>query len=194
MSEMKSLPEYASLEDIRNNFSITELVTAAKENNLAEWLASNFLLGQGQKLLDLVENDANDDEIFALLCRIFKVSFDDLSNDEAIKISHSLDTIRARLANKAVVAETQPELARAIWQGADTIILKGENEFSLPLGVPNKKFIGEGNTLIEIFYDEDVDFDAKGIVVENAQISCVRKLISRLTIPKTSKSFAATRN
>lgn len=167
---IKSLPEYATLEEIRDKFTIAELVEKAQNDNLAEWLASNFLIGQGQKLLEIVENGGNFTEIFSLLCRIFKVDMTTLSDEDAAKISHSLDTIRARLANKAVVAESQSELARAIWSGADTIVLKGEAEFSLPLGVPNKKFIGEGNTLIEIFYDEDVDFDAKGIVVENAQI------------------------
>jgi hypothetical protein len=168
---IKALPEYATVDEIKENFSIHELVEKAKNENLSEWLASNFLIGQGQKLLEIVENGGNDSEIFALLCRIFKVDLNALSEEDAAKISHSLDTIRARLANKAVVAESQSDLARAIWSGADTIILKGEAEFSLPLGVPNKRFVGENNTLIEIFYDEEnIDFDAKGIVVENAQI------------------------
>jgi hypothetical protein len=170
MSEEKSIPEYATLEEIRDNFTIPELVEMAKEQNLSEWLASQFLLGQAQKLLDLIENESPDSEIFAILCRIFKIDMNALTDEDAAKISHSLDNIRARLANKAVVAETQPQLSKAIWSGADTVILRGEEEFSLPLGVPNKKFVGENNTLIEVFYDEDVDFDSKGLIIENAQI------------------------
>ena len=170
MEEMKNLPEYASIEEVRQNFTMHELVTFAKENNLAEWLASNFLLGQSQKLLDVVENGGSDDEIFAILCRIFQIDLNSLTDDEANKISHSLDNVRARLNNHAAVAETQSDLARAVWQGNDTICLTGENLFYIPLGVTNKRFIGEGNTAIEIFYDDDVNLDEKNITIENAQI------------------------
>lgn len=167
----KKFPEYASLEEIKQEFSINELVDVAKNSQLAEWLASNFYLGAGQKLLDVVENGGSDDEIFAILCRIFNVKIGDLSEDEISKIMHSLDKIRLRLNNKAAVAETQSELAAAVWSGsADTICLLGENLFYIPLGTTNKKFIGDGTTIIEIFYDEDVDLDAKNIVIENAQI------------------------
>lgn len=171
MSETKNFPEYAALDEIRENFTINELVEKAKNENLAEWLGSNFYLGQAQKLLAVVENGGSDEEIFAILCRIFNVSPDKLSDTDAAQITHSLDNVRARLNNNAAVAENQSELARAVWSGADeTICLLGEELFYLPLGVTNKKFIGEGNTVIEIFYDEDVDLDAKNIVVENAQI------------------------
>ena len=170
MSDSKRLPEYAGLEDLKKDFTISELVEIAKEQNLAEWLASNFYLGAGQKLLDVVENGGSDDEIFAILCRIFNWKISDLSEDEISKIMHSLDKIRLRLNNKAAVAETQSELAAAVWSGADTICLLGEELFYIPLGTTNKKFIGEGNTLIEIFYDDDVDLDAKNLVIENAQI------------------------
>ena len=167
----KRLPEYASLEDLKKEFSISELVEIAKNQNLAEWLASNFYLGAGQKLLDVVENGGSDDEIFAILCRIFNWKIGDLSEDEISKIVHSLDKIRLRLNNKAAVAETQSELAAAVWSGsAETICLLGEELFYIPLGTTNKKFIGDGNTLIEIFYDDDVDLDAKNLVIENAQI------------------------
>lgn len=170
MNESKNFPEYASLDEIRENFTINELVEKAKNENLSEWLGTNFYLGQAQKLLDVVENGGSDAEIFAILCRIFNVSPDKLSDDAAAQITHSLDNVRARLNNKAAVAETQPELARAVWSGADVISLIGENLFYIPVGVTNKKFSGDGNTAIEIFYDEDVDLDAKNIVVENAQI------------------------
>jgi hypothetical protein len=168
--EVKSLPEYSTVEEIRDNFTIAELVDKAKNENLSEWLASNFYLGQAQKVLDLVENDANDAEIFAILCRIFKIDMNALTDEEAAKISHSLETIRARLNNKAIVAECQADLARAVWGGADVIVLSGEDEFNIALGVPSKTYRGENNTLIEIFYDEDVNLDEKNIVIENAQI------------------------
>ena len=58
----------------------------------------------------------------------------------------------------------------AVWQGNDTICLTGENLFYIPLGVTNKRFIGENNTAIEIFYDDDVNLDEKNITVENAQV------------------------
>lgn len=171
MSEnVRVLPEYASIEEVRQNFSMNELLELAKNQNLAEWLATNFYLGQSQKLLDVVESGGSDDEIFAILCRIFNINLDSLTDDEAAKITHSLDNVRARLNNKATVAETQSELAAAVWSGSSTICLTGENLFYIPLGVTNKHFIGEGNTAIEIFYDEDVDLDAKNITIENAQV------------------------
>lgn len=168
--ETKKFPEYADLETIKKEFTINELVEIAKENNLAEWLASNFYLGAGQKLLDVVENGGSDDEIFAILCRIFNWKISDLSEDEISKIMHSLDKIRLRLNNKAAVAETQSELAASVWSGADTICLLGEELFYIPLGTTNKKFVGDGTTIIEIFYDEDVDLDSKNLVIENAQV------------------------
>lgn len=170
MDETKNLPEYAGIDEVRQNFTMHELVTIAKENNLAEWLASNFYLGQSQKLLNVTENGGSDEEIFAILCRIFNVDLNSLTDEEAAKISHSLDNVRARLNNKAAVAETQSELAASVWQGNDTICLTGENLFFIPLGVTNKRFIGEGNTAIEIFYDENVNLDEKNITIENAQI------------------------
>ena len=169
-NENKSLPEYSTLEETRKEFSMQELVTFAKEGNLAEWLASSFFLGQSQKLLDVVESGGSDEEIFAILCRIFNLNLDELNDEDAAKISHSLDKVRARLNNKAAVVESQPELAKAVWGGADTVCLTGENLFYIPLGVTNKHFIGEENTVIEIFFDEDVDLDSKNITVENAQI------------------------
>lgn len=169
MSE-KNLPEYSTLEDLRKDFSMNELVEMAKSENLAEWLATNFFLGQGQKLLDVVESGGSNDEIFAILCRIFNVKISELTDDEIAKISHSLDKVRSRLANKAAVVESQPELARSIWQGADVICLTGEGVFNIAVGVPNKRYLGEGNTVIELFYDEDVNLDEKNIVVEDAQI------------------------
>ena len=165
-----NLPEYSSLEELKKDFTIGELVTIAKENNLAEWLATNFYLGQSQKLLDVVESGGSDDEIFAILCRIFNVDISSLNDEDAAKINASLDKIRARLNNKAAVVETQAELARAVWQGNDTICLTGENLFYIPLGVINKKFIGEGNTVIEVFFDDSINLDEKNITIENAQV------------------------
>ena len=170
MNGTNSLPEYASLEEVKKNFTVAELVEFARNGNLAEWLATNFYLGQSQKLLDVVESGGSDDEIFAILCRIFNIDLNSLTDDESAKISHSLSNVRARLNNKATVAETQSELAAAVWSGAATICLTGENLFYIPLGVTNKRFIGENNTAIEIFYDDDVNLDEKNITVENAQV------------------------
>ena len=174
--DKKNLPEYANLDSIKKEFSLPELVQLSREENFAEWLTVNLYAGEAQQLLDIVENDGTDAEVAAVLCKIFKYKFDELSDNELSQISAVINRARARVSNKAVVVENQADLAHAIWATGSEVICLNGGEFKIALGVPNKTYKGFNNAVVDIFFDKDIDLDAQNITLENLQV-CLRSPI-----------------
>lgn len=173
MADSKSLFDFNTLEDVKKNFSLPELVKMAKEESFSEWLAVNFYAGEAQELLDAVESQGSDAEIALSICKVFKFDFNELTLEEVAQISAFINKNHARElyldATKSAVVETQAELVRAIWAGTEVLYLYG-GEFKIPVEVPNKTYIGYNNAIIDLIYPNNLDLDAANIKLMNLQL------------------------
>lgn len=174
--EEKTLLDYNTLEEVKKNFTLQELVKMAKEESFGEWLAVHFYAGEAQEILDAVENQGSDAEIALAICKVFKFEFNELTQEEVAQVSsfvnqdHARELFSDKVDNKkSAVVSTQSELFRAIWAGADVLYLYS-GEFKIPLEVPNKTYIGYNHAIIDILYPNNLDLDSQNINLANLQI------------------------
>lgn len=176
MAEEKTLLDYETLQEVKQNFTLAELVQMAKNESFGEWLAVHFYAGEAQEILDAVENQGSDAEIALSICKVFKFEFNELTPEEIAQVSafvnqdHARELFDGRIDNKkSAVVSTQGELFKAIWGGAEVLYLYS-GEFKIPLEVPNKTYIGYNHALIEILYPNNLDLDAQNITLANLQV------------------------
>ena len=177
MDEKRALFDFSTLSEVKQNFSLHELVKLAKEESFSEWLAVNFYTAEAQEILEAVESQANDSEIKLLICKIFKFEFSELSPDEFKEVSAFVSKNHCRKlfadlegeGKRSACVETQGELVKELWAGAEVIYLYG-GEFKIPLEIPNKVYIGYNNAIIDVTEIKNIDLDAQNIVLHNLQV------------------------
>lgn len=174
----KSLFNFHSLQEINENFSLTELFHFAKKNNLAEWLESNFYSAEGKKISEAIKKNFSDSELKLLICKIFSCDFEKLSESELEEISELIaKNQRKKLffdehednERKIVLVENQRELIQGLRDGAEIFYLFGA-EFKIPIDYRGKVYIGRNNAIIDLDFDSDIDFDEREIIFEDLQI------------------------
>lgn len=62
MENEKSLLNFFSLQELKENFSLEELFTFAKKKNLSEWLEMNLYTKEGKKISEAVNKNISDVE------------------------------------------------------------------------------------------------------------------------------------
>ena len=178
MEESKSLFAFHSKQDVAENFSLDELLGFVKENNLQEWLVSNFYESEARKVTAAIAKKSDDNELKLLLCKIFDLPIENLSADELEELSSTVEKNQQRELfinrlpgddRKAEIAGTQGELVKALKDAAQLIYLCG-GEFRIPLNLCGVTYIGCENAVIDLDEEFDVDLDANDIILENLQV------------------------
>ncbi len=173
----KTLQNCHSLQEVTQKFSLSEILIMTKEKVLINWLEENFYFSEVKKISAALENKTGDAELKLLLCKIFNLDFENLSETELNEISalvaknqrKELFSKYADSGKNSAYVENQSELVQALKSGAEIIYLYGA-EFRIPVETQNKTYIGINNAVIDFTYDSDIDFDARNIILEDLQI------------------------
>lgn len=177
MENEKSLLNFFSLQELKENFSLEELFTFAKKKNLSEWLEMNLYTKEGKKISEAVNKNISDAELKFLICKIFGLDFENLSADESEEISEIVAKNQRRTLlsidyagdKKVAFAGNQRELIQALKDGAEVLIIYGA-EFKIPIDYRNVTYIGKNNATIDFDFDSDIDLDERNIIFEGVQI------------------------
>ena len=176
-AKKKTLFDFCSTQEVGKNFSVTELLREARENNLSEWLNVNFYSPEAKKINDAVEKNLSDVELEIIICEIFGLNFDMLSGDDLDEISAFVAKRQEREIfsdgrddwQSAAFVTDQRELIRALRDDAKVIYLIG-GQYRIPLELNDKLYIGRENAVVELLVDGNIDLDARNIIFEDVQI------------------------
>ena len=176
MDETKSLFDFYSKRELAENFSLDELLNFTRQRNLQEWFAKNFYSSEARKIAAALNNESTDAELKFLLCKLFNLPPETLSEKELAEISELVERKHRRELylkkiddRKAELVETQGELVRAVEDDAKLIYLCG-GEFRIPLNRGGITYVGCENAIVDLDEDGDVDLDAAEIVLEDLQV------------------------
>lgn len=176
MDETKSLFDFYSKQELAENFSLDELLNFTRQRNLQEWFAKNFYSSEARKIAAAINAESTDAELKFLLCKLFNLPPETLSEKELAEISAFVERNHRRELylkkiddRKAELVETQGELVQAVEDEAKLIYLCG-GEFRIPLNRGGITYVGCENAIVDLDEESDVDFDAAEIVLEDLQV------------------------
>lgn len=188
---MKDDVEVTSKKSLRENWDLERIVSYYRDGSLHRFLTERWCKGEAAKVEQL-ENITDTRELQRKLCEIFDMPF---VEEEAVDVEEQerrekrLEALRAItsdnevLANVDKVAFDQEELADLLDKDESVIYLVN-NEFSVPLEAENKKYIGVGKAVAEIYSDVPVDFNALGIEFKNVTFDEKYAGIAKAAEPK----------
>jgi len=170
--EMENGVEVRSMEELRENFSISRLLDYLKDGKLEVWLRDRFETDIADKVEQL---DLQAEDLAKRVCEIFDIPFNEEAENELKKSTERAERILLlkKYADdkqfEAVidgVAFNQDELYDFLDEDADTIYLCGE-KFSIPLAKEGVRYIGINQPIVVIDSKVEVDWVKKNILVEN---------------------------
>ena len=165
--------EIKTLEDLRENFNLEQIIEYFKSGKLYYWLEDRFYDDEA----DAIEKIHADDKNFAqkICIALGAESDEDLEFTQRIRekkkfLEEKTDDENI-LANVMVTALNQDDLANLLHMDYSTIYLCGEN-FTVPIRMENKKYIGVLSTpKIKIRANSDAELAAKNIIFENCKLA-----------------------
>ena len=170
--EMENGVEVRSMEELRENFSISRLLNYLKDGKLEVWLRDRF----ETDIVDKVEQlDLQAEDLAKRLCEIFDIPFNEEAENELKKSAERAE--RILLLKKYTddkqfeavidsVAFNQDELYDFLDEDTDTIYLCGE-KFSIPLAKEGVSYIGINQPMLVIDSKVEVNWVKKNISVDN---------------------------
>ena len=169
---IERLKEVKSLDELKCQFELCELVEMARTYVLSDWLSFD-MSGETNLNQILTANVNDDDELRLLLCEALQWDIiHDLSTTDALAIERALEKRRLReiymedavQSDDAALVKNQAELMQALLDEA-TVVYLLPNEYRIPLTERyyNVTYIGK-NAVICIDSCKDVDLDEAGIV------------------------------
>ena len=172
------LDSYLTIEELREAFSLEELMRMTKDGVLQSWLWERLLDAEAQELSQEKTAEMNDDEIRVLLCRLFDVDVTRLPQHEAARLEQSLEDCRILEARRAlcgddgVIVANQRELVEALQDPQVRKLYLFDGAYTIPLQREQTTYDGRGNALIDIkAKDEELlNFDAKEIYFYNMTV------------------------
>ena len=170
--EMENGVEVRSMEELRDNFSTSRVLSYLKNGKLEVWLRDRFETDIAEKIGQL---DLQAEDLARNLCEIFDVSFDEETEAELQKSAERAE--RILLLRKYIdddefedvidsVAFNQDELYDLLDEEVFTIYLCGE-KFSIPLAKEGVSYIGINQPTVVIDSKVEVDWVKKNISVDN---------------------------
>lgn len=170
--EMENGVEVRSMEELRDNFSTSRVLSYLKNGKLEVWLRDRFETDIADKIGQL---DLQAEDLARNLCEIFDVSFDEETEAELQKSAERAE--RILLLRKYIdddefedvidsVAFNQDELYDLLDEEVFTIYLCGE-KFSIPLAKEGVSYIGINQPTVVIDSKVEVDWVKKNISVDN---------------------------
>lgn len=170
--EMDNGVEVRSMEELRDNFSVSRVLSYLKEGKLVVWLRDRY----ANDIADAIEElDIQDEELAKKVCEVFEVSYDENVEEELEKAAQRAERIlrlKEYTDDKQYinvinnVAFDQDELYDLLDEDADTIYLCGER-FSVPLSKAGVTYVGINKPTVVIDSKVEVDWIEKNITVEN---------------------------
>lgn len=172
------LDSYLTIAELREAFSLEELMRMTKDGVLQSWLWERLLDAEAQELSQEKTAEMNDDEIRVLLCRLFDVDVTRLPRHEAARLEQSLEDCRILEARRAscgddgVIVANQREFVEAMQNPQVRKFYLFDGAYTIPLQREQTTYDGRGNALIDIkAKDEELlNFDAKEIYFYNMTV------------------------
>ena len=170
--EMENEIEVRSMEELRNNFSISRVLSYLKNGKLEIWLRDRFETDIADKIGKL---DLQAEGLAKRLCEVFDIPYNEVAEEELKKSDKREE--RILLLKKYTddkqfeevidsIAFNQDELYDFLDEDADTIYLYGE-KFSIPLAKEGVSYIGINQPMVVIDSKVEVNWVKKNISVDN---------------------------
>ena len=165
--------EVKTLEDLRENFNLEQVVEYFKSGELIEWLEDRFYDDEVEALENLSANDKN---LSQKICAALNVECDeDLEFTQRIREKKKILAEKTDdeniIDNATITALNQDDLVNLLHMDYQTIYLCGES-FNVPIRMTGRKYIGVLSTpKIKIKANSDEDLAAKNIVFENCKLA-----------------------
>lgn len=162
--EMENEIEVRSMEELRNNFSISRVLSYLKNGKLEVWLRDRFETDIADKIGQL---DFKDEDLAKNIYEIFNIPFDVAAIRE-----YRIVLIKKYNDNEKVediidsVAFTQDELNDLLDKDLENIYLYGD-KFYIPLTKKGICYRGINKPTIVVASDTEVDWIDKKILLEN---------------------------
>lgn len=171
--EMEDGIEVRSLEELRNNFSLSRVLGYINDGKLVTWLQDRY----ENAIADAIGNiDLKAEDAAKKICEIFDVAFDESAEDEIEKAEERKRKLYllkkypdcmdyAKYIDS--VAFDQDDLYDLLDEDVKEIYLCG-NRFSIPLVKPDTKYIGIADGVVVVIDSKQVvDFESKSISFVN---------------------------
>ena len=176
--KLKDNFQVRTLEELRQNFNLQNIVSYFKDGLLQKWLEERYYDEEAEKIAAVDKNDA---DLVQKICLALNVEC-----NEDLDFSHRLKEKKSVLAeltedeeiidNAAKIALNQEDLANLIDIAEPVIYLCGES-FNVPVRMTGRKYIGILSTpKIKIKADSQEELDAKNISFENCRLPFIKTL------------------
>lgn len=169
--EMDNGVEVRSMEELRNNFSLSRVLEYVQNEKLVIWLRDRY---ENTIADEIAELDKTDSELPKKVSAIFDVPYDEKSEDDlkqAVERAERIKRLKELSDEKKFVDEIdkvafdQDELYDLLDEEVKEIYLCGER-FAIPLSVQDVSYKGINNPVVVIDSKTEVDWFAKGITLE----------------------------
>ena len=164
--EMENGVEVRSMEELRDNFSISRVLSYLKNGKLEVWLRDRFETDIADKVEHL---DLQSEELVKRVCEIFNVPYDtEAKREDRIKLLKKYSDDEKFEAVIDCVVFTQDELYDFLDKDKDTIYLCGDI-FSIPLTKEGVCYRGINQPTVIVDSEVVVDWMKKKICLENVK-------------------------
>jgi|GEM_PF-1044077 len=170
--EMENGVEVRSMEELRDNFSISRVLSYLKNGKLEVWLRDRFETDIADKIGKL---DLQAEGLAKRLCEVFDIPYNEVAEEELKKSDKREERIlllKEYTDDKQFeevidsIAFNQDELYDFLDEDTDTIYLCGE-KFSIPLAKEGVSYIGINQPMVVIDSKMEVNWVKKNISVDN---------------------------
>jgi len=173
--EMENGIEVRSMEELRNNFSLSRIIGYINDGKLVTWLQDRY---ESEAAEAIAEINLNLEDSAQKICEIFGVEYDDSAEEEVEKAEErkrKMELLKkypesmeySKLIDN--VAFDQDDLYDLLDEDIETIYLCGP-KFVIPVSKGNTKYVGITDD-VEVVIDSKqiVDFTSKSIGFENCK-------------------------
>lgn len=170
----EQLQSCSTLDDLRDAFTLQELLVLAADGLLQAWLRARFWESQAD-MLDRAIRMQGREAVLLRLCEALSIDVMHLSNDEISLLMETLKRERERkkrvheCGTDGVIVSSQEDLVEALADPGVHKVYLYKDIFSIPLHRPHMTYDGRDGALIHIFAqgDEILDFDASEVYFYN---------------------------
>lgn len=163
--------EIRSLDDLKDNFSIEDILNYYLDGRLSIWLRDRYKEDIADKIDSL---DQNDEEFVHKICDLFEVEHVDVKIDinELKEEKERIEKLKQYTEDSDILGHIREvvfdddELFDKLNAGLKTVYLCGDS-FNIPLYQEGVTYIGVNNPVVCITTGFVIDFDELGISFEN---------------------------
>ena len=174
----ETLNQFHTLEELRRNFNLGELVELAESNLLQDWLEEHFYSDQALALNRDKIKILSSDQLRLAICEELNLDLMSLSEYDTRQIEHALGRRRKKYmyVNReegdpaGEIVENQAELMDMLFKDCTSVIYLCGGEFQIPLGKKAMTYIGRESAVVNVASRKRVSFDAADIRLKDLTI------------------------